>query len=290
MKEYKRVCKICGKTLVYGSYSSYWLAEKNNSNCKKCASKLRAKRKCDLSPLLEETPEAYYWVGFILADGHLEDGRVSFHLGEKDIEQVKKFSRFIKWTGKFNNKGKLGIGFAAKHTEIVEKLCEKFDIKQNKTYNPPNTILKHNKKLLKCLFIGFIDGDGCISKQHKRNDCFIRIKIHKSWEKILKEFCEIIEYDTNHVKINKEGYCEFTISDSQIIKKIKKDTLNLPVLKRKWNKIDNNFVSRNVTSKLLKEKIIKMLKNGEKGKIISEKLKISQSLVSKIKKNYVAKS
>ena len=134
MEKYKRICKICGKELNYGSYSAYWLAEKNNATCKSCASRLRANRKCDLSPLLKETPEAYYWIGFLLADGHFQDGRIAFHLALRDKEQVIKFADFINWTGNFEDRGDLGIGVRAKHTDVVEQLCEKFDIRSTKTW------------------------------------------------------------------------------------------------------------------------------------------------------------
>lgn len=284
MEKYKRTCRLCGKELEYGSYSAYWLAEKNNAVCRNCSAKIKAKRKCDLSVLLEDSLEAYYWIGFLLADGHFENGRVKFHLALKDSEQVKKFARFIKWSGNFDDRGKLGIGVAAKHTEVIEELCKKFDIKHNKTYNPPNTILNHDKELLKYLVIGFIDGDGNIEKQYKRNDCFIRIKTHTSWENILKEFCEIIGYDEKHVKNNKQGYSELCISDSNILTELKKEANKLPVLKRKWEKIDETFVSRYTTSKLLKEKVINMLNNGVKNKDICNELKISPSYVSKINK------
>ena len=262
MEKYKRICRICGKELEYGSYSAYWLAEKNNTTCINCASRAKAKRKCDLSKLLEETPESYYWIGFLLADGHFQDGRVTFHLALKDSEHVKKFASFIKWSGKFNNRGELGIGVSAKHTEVIEELCKKFDIKQNKTYNPPKTILNHDKELLKCLLIGFIDGDGNIGKQYRRKDCFIRIKAHKSWYGILKEFCELVEYDTKHVRLNKQGYCELYFSDSKIVTELKKKTNILPVLERKWEKIDENYVSRYTTSKILREKVIQMLNDN----------------------------
>lgn len=288
MKKYKRICRICGKELNYGSYSSYWLAEKNNSVCKKCASKIKAKRKCDLSSLLEETPEAYYWVGFLLADGHFEHGRITFHLSIKDVNQVKKFADFIKWTGEFEKRKQLSIGVRAKHTTIVENLCKKFDIKHNKTYNPPETILNHDNELLKYLLIGFIDGDGNIEKQYKRNDCFIRIKAHKSWEKILKEFCSLLSYNDKHVRINKQQYCELCISNSKILNKLKKETKIIPVLKRKWDKIDETYISRYDKSKELKIKIKNMLNNGMRNKDISEILGISQSYVTKIKNNYVS--
>ncbi len=290
MEKYKRICRLCGKELEYGSYAAYWLAEKNSATCKSCASRKNASRKCDLSSLLDETPEAYYWIGFLLADGHFENGRIKFHLALKDSDQVKKFANFIKWSGNFDDRGELGIGVAAKHTEIVEELCKKFDIKHNKTYNPPKTIMNHDKELLKYLVIGFIDGDGNIEKQYKRNYCFIRIKTHNSWENILKEFCEVVGYDENHVRRNKQGYSELCVSDSTILTELKKKTVNLPVLKRKWDKIDETFVSKYTTSKILKKKIINMLNDGVKNKDICSELKISPSYVSKINKEYVNKS
>ena len=225
-----------------------------------------------------------------MADGHFENGRVTFHLALKDSDQVKKFANFIKWSGKFEDRGELGIGVAAKHTEIVEELCKKFDIKQDKTYNPPKTILNHDKELLKYLVIGFIDGDGNIEHQYKRKDCFIRIKTHKSWENILKEFCKVVGYDENHVRCNKQGYSELYVSNSTILTELKKKTVNLPVLKRKWDKIDETFVSRYTISKILKEKIINMLNDGVKNKDICSELKISPSYVSQINKKYVNKS
>jgi ferredoxin-thioredoxin reductase catalytic subunit len=287
MKKYKRICRICGKELEYGSYSAYYLAEKNNAVCRNCATRKNAKRKCDLSPLLEETPEAYYWIGFLLADGHFENGRIKFHLALRDAEQIRRFASFIKWTGNFENRGKLGIGVAAKHTEVVEMLCDKFDIKQDKTYDPPNTILNHDKELLKCLLIGFIDGDGNIENQYKRKDCFIRIKVHKSWNEILKEFCELVDYDTKHVRLNNKGYCELYFSDSNIVTELKKKSNELPVLDRKWKKIDEDYISRHNTSKILKEKIIKMLNENMRNKDISNELGVSTSYISKINKEYV---
>ena len=287
--EYKRICRICGKELKYGSYSAYWLAEKNSSICRNCASRNKATRKCDLSPLLNETPEAYYWIGFLLADGSFIDGRIKFHLKLGDSSQVEKFAKFINWVGNFDDRGELGIGVAAKHTSIVNALVKKFDIKEKKTYNPPETILNHDKNLLKYLIGGFIDGDGNISRQTGRNDSFIRIKLHSSWEKILKEFCEIIGYDKSHVKINNNGYAELVISDSRVISKLKKTLVdgNVPLLERKWSIIDDNFISRYEKSKVTREKVIELLCEGMRNCEISRELLISPSLVTKISKQWI---
>lgn len=285
MKEYKRVCKECGKELLYNSYSSFWLAEKNDALCRCCARKKVARRKCDLSVLLEETPETYYWVGFLLADGHFDKGRINFTLAKKDKKQVIKFAKFIGWKGSVKET-EIYASVSPMHKDVVNKLCEKFDISGNKTYNPPRTILIHNKELLKYLLIGFIDGDGNIEKQYKRKDCFIRIKTHLSWKNILEEFCKLLGYSINHVKVNKQGYCELYISDSSIITELKKYSKYIPVLERKWNKVDENFVSKLIKSKENKEKILKLLEQGVKKIEISKQLSVSPSLVTKISKEY----
>lgn len=38
----------------------------------------------NLQRLLEDTPEAFYWIGFLLADGSFSNGRIRFAI--KDIE------------------------------------------------------------------------------------------------------------------------------------------------------------------------------------------------------------
>lgn len=210
-EKYTRECPKCKKSLVYGSSSAYLLATKKNALCRNCSSNERAAsiRKCDMSPLLEETPEAYYWIGFLLSDGHFSNGRVVFHLKLIDSEHVIKFAKFINWTGTFIDRKELGIRVEPKHTEVVNELINKFDIKQAKTYNPPKTLLIHDAELLKCLVIGFIDGDGNITRQTRgRKDFMIRIKLHSSWFNILKEICQIIKYDDSHVIINKQGYAQ----------------------------------------------------------------------------------
>lgn len=289
MKKYNRICKICGKKLEYGSYSAYWLAEKNNAVCRNCAAKSRAKRKCDLSPLLEETPEAYYWVGFLLADGHFENGRVNFHLALKDSDQVKKFANFIKWSGNFYDRVELGIGFAAKHTEVVEELCKKFDIKQNKTYNPPKTILNHDKELLKYLLIGFIDGDGSI------NENSIKFRIHSSWLGVLNEFADLFD-EGKKATITKDGYAYWRINKHNTTKVLLPIISFVPYLKRKWEHLNTRHNSKtvydvetihkryNISNKT--KGILHMIENGASTKEVSKKFNISTDYVLRIKSRY----
>lgn len=281
--EYKRICRICGKELKYGSYSAYWLAEKNNSTCRNCASRNKATRKCDLSPLLEETPEAYYWIGFLLADGHFENGRIKFHLALRDAEQVRRFASFIKWTGNFEDRGELGIGVAAKHTEVVERLCDKFDIKQDKTYNPPKTILNHDKELLKYLLIGFIDGDGNI------NENSVRFRVHSSWLDILNEFVILFDKEKK-AKMTKDGYAYWSISKHNTEEVLLPLISSVPHLERKWKNIgcEDNAKARQKQNKISEKtnNIISMIENGMSTKDVSKMFGITTDYVLRIKSRY----
>jgi len=54
------------------------------------------KKLADLSPLLNETLEAYYWMGFIMADGHLsKQNRLTVTLAIKDSDHLLKLKEFV---------------------------------------------------------------------------------------------------------------------------------------------------------------------------------------------------
>ena len=93
-KKYIRVCPQCGKTIEYSCQKALNLALKKNSYCNKCrldnAYNLKA-AKNNIKILLEENLESYYWIGFILADGHIDGNkRLQITLKSIDYEHLKK--------------------------------------------------------------------------------------------------------------------------------------------------------------------------------------------------------
>lgn len=286
--EFKRICPNCGKELMYKSKTSYKNAIKSNSLCRSCASKERQREKhcADLSNLLLDTPEAFYWVGFLLADGSFYDNRLKLGLSIKDSNHLYKFANFINYTGAIDITDK-SISVACKDVEIIKQIKEKFDIKDRKTYNPPKTILKFNIDLTYALLAGFIDGDGSIKNQSKRKDFCLTIKNHSSWESILKEFNSMIS-NKNLTKLDSRGYAKFTISNTEDLKKLKIKilSLNLPILARKWDVIDLNYTSRHIIASELRERVIEAHKAGMRNKDIAEKFNTSKSNVTKIIKTY----
>lgn len=136
------------------------------------------KRSANLSKLLENNSCAYYWIGFLLADGTInhETMRLKLTLAKKDLSHVERFHKFIQ------SSQNISLNTVSCQDKLtVPKIIDKFDLKKRKTYNPPEKQLELDINLM-ALYIGFIDGDGSIKKVHKRKDCNIIIKVHSSWQ------------------------------------------------------------------------------------------------------------
>lgn len=284
-----RICECCGKELTYGSYSAWHLAEKNHGLCRSCAERKKAKRLNNLSILLEDTPETCYWIGFLLADGHFDNGkRIIVGLAEHDRDHLEKFAKYIGYKGTISliKKGPYSaVRLSAMDTEVVGKLCEKFGIENNKTYNPPASLSWIPEDLFLCLLAGLIDGDGNISNFRGRKDAFIRIKQEKSWLPILKEFAKYFK-EEDRVKINKQGYAEVEITGFPKIRELKKKLLeyNLPLMDRKWGKIDIGFQTKYEKKEKAYRKIKELLAQKIKQTEIAKMVGVSESTVTKVKK------
>lgn len=256
-----------------------------------CAIKLGLSRNSDLlaksdpASLLAETPEAYYWIGFLLADGCIKDAkRLFFMLSKKDIEQVKKFAQFIH-SRKINEYAN-SCGVSVQHSAI-HTLAHKFDISNRKTYEPPD-ISWIDGDLLVCLFIGFIDGDGCIRQQPRRFDYALIIKCHSSWIENLDMFSrkihQMVGLPFRKAKINSCGYAQLEISNSIVLKFLKREAIRfkLPIMERKLGLINLNKVSRQEQGNLRIDQAINLLDRGFLKKDVAEILGISAAGLSQI--------
>lgn len=249
-------------------------------------------RNGDLNILLEDTPESFYWMGFIAADGYLNqiDQRLVVGLGIKDIEHLKKLGKYLK-TNTLSYKTNCRI--SVKQVGILEKISKKFQLSHNKTYEPPNLAWITNNDLLLSFLIGFIDGDGCITNQYGRKDYKLTIKIHSNWLNILKffeekmyELSKIDQYkQRERARINKEGYATLTISDCLVLNFLKEKTveLKLPILERKWNVITGR-ISRYTNAKHNRAAVAKLILLEKSGNEIAKELGISISYVSQLRK------
>lgn len=225
-----------------------WTAIKLIAQRKKIKRQVNESKKSDLSILLERTPKTYYWIGFLMADGHFTEKRIVLKLAKKDKKHLLKFGNFIKCKIKLKktrkNKKLIAYGISAMDYKIVPLIRKRFSIVNNKTYNPCNISSIRNNDLFLSLFIGFFDGDGSVCQPSERIYYSLRIKCHSSWFDNLQLFsnriCKLVNISPNKSRINKQGYVEIAWSKSSLLiylkNKIKE--LNLPVLQRKWGKIN----------------------------------------------------
>lgn len=194
--------------------------------------------------LLEATPISYYWNGFLLADGSFQErGALTFALGDKEVEQMKRFAIFV---GKDDiNESKNGV--VIQSGRVSHPLMEKFDYKPNKTKHPPTEwdYKGLSDELLLSHFIGFIDGDGSVRKQHNGTDhCLVTIRMDSSWCEWLKEYIGEIRKRTGLLfgqpHIGYDGYTEFCIGSPKTVVFLKRFLTEhqLPVLERKWDKVE----------------------------------------------------
>lgn len=249
------------------------------------------RQESDLSVLLNENPEAYYWIGFILADGHIsEKYRLQFALAKKDKSSVEKFASFIKSPNIREEKRSFSI--SAQNQDTLPLICKKFNISHIKTYSPPSLDFIKDPNLLLALIIGYIDGDGSIKNLSKRKDFKISIHIHSSWIDILKTFekrlYDILEIkkrkDIILSKIGKDKYAHLNLGDSRLCKKLKQKAMEmkLPIMKRKWDKIDLNFKSKQELADERKRMVLELHAQNKRNVEISKLLGLSYSCIFNI--------
>lgn len=120
-------------------------------------------------------------------------------------------------------------------------------------------MLKFDNDLLLALIVGFIDGDGCIQNGSSQNGNNIHIKVYKSWLSILKEFSKILNLK-NTPKLINEDYALLIISDSTVIRNLKNFAIehNLPILIRKWDKVNLDTISTRERARKLRIKVLQL--------------------------------
>lgn len=238
----------------------------------------------NLNKLLEETDEAYYWIGMLLADGCFHNLRLKLEIIDSDSKHVDKLKTFIEYKGYQWGNNKCSV----MNKEIIPKIMRKFNIIQNKTINPPDLSFIKNDDLFLSLVIGYIDGDGNITKQKNRQDCFIRIQCHSSWLENLNYFNHRLSKLANvkpaNVRINNRGYAFVYWANSELLKLLKIKAKTLPVLDRKWGKINESFSNSKLKYSEIRRSIINLYISGDKKFHISKKLGISPAMVTQVTK------
>ncbi len=250
----------CEVVINHKNRRSCQSSKRHSRNCHNCRY-FKNRSKNNIEKLLLNEPESYYWIGFLLADGHFSNEHgVSLSLSILDTEHLSRFSNFIGSEKSDVQRGM--IRCLAMNRPVVDLICNKFDINSRKTYNPPNIEVFKNisRDLLLSLIAGFIDGDGSIFVNSKNDKIVcLRIKCHSSWFDNLKYFADILS-PRSTVKIDKRGYVILNLANTFELKKIKQEILclDLPLLDRKWDRIDLENVTTHEQSEISKLKAFEM--------------------------------
>lgn len=211
---------------------------------------------CDA--LLNNSLESYYWIGFILADGHITPKyRLKITLASIDSDHLERLAlllncptHFAKYnTNNFNVIGN-SISIAVQDSISIKELAERYDIAHNKTIIPPtfqSYRLTDDQWL--ALIIGFLDGDASITKLNRTSSPYnIIFKNHAAWLPNLNyikiKLTQIFDIDsTMQAKLNTSGYAKLAISDMRIIVGLKKFIVEhgIPALERKWCEVPSTL-------------------------------------------------
>lgn len=256
----------------------------------------------NLSKLLKNNVLAYYWMGFLMADGCFSKTPrnnycLSLEIANKDKSHLKKFSSFVnndnplRFRSRKVNKilhNMASVCFC--DNDILKKIMAKYDLHNKKTYFPPkfNKIFKNTTdKNIFSFIVGFIDGDGCIRRTDIKS-LQIAIECHKSWFNFLKDienflfrFFDEEKTKKNYTRLNCRKEANFTISRRPLICKIKQKAakLNLPLLNRKWNVIKQKDIEKYQFIENKTKTISDLFRKGYSSKEACKKLKVDRGWI-----------
>jgi len=118
------------------------------------------------APLNEESA---YWIGLLLADGHMRKDNKGIELGLKDKEHIEKFKLFLKSQHKIEEKLTNQNTIIYRITIQDKHLCRRLNelgIENRKTYDLKIASELENPNIARHFIRGFIDGDGNIQNDY----------------------------------------------------------------------------------------------------------------------------
>lgn len=220
-----------------------------------------------------------YWIGFILADGHItkNSDRIQINLSIKDKNHILKIENHIGNVKKYENSNRISVVISDKPT--ILSISNSFSWTSNKTKNPITIPDFLDIDQLFSLIVGFIDGDGSISKKGN-----LRIKCDPTWKYILEKFYLILTGEEKKFELTSDNCSIIYISKYHLVKNIKEKSiqLNLPIMERKWNRISNNRILKSDKSSIVRS----LMESGKNYQEIIKETGFSYSLIYKIKKKY----
>jgi len=228
---------------------------------------IESRRRSHLENLLSGSSEAYYWIGFLIADGYFKsNGVIGLEVSAKDKLHIDKYANFI--DGKVKQYHYM-CKVIAMNPEVREQICNRFRLSNRKTYECPLLPDDLDNNSFIALIVGMIDADGHIRSKGYRGQ--ISLSVHPSWTEFLLQISQRISdiTQTSPAKINRTdnnyaGLCSIGIYRSEIVRFIKEkaNALHLPLMNRKWDRIDSEKLTR---SQILSSRISEVKELREQG-------------------------
>ena len=248
--------------------------------------------KNNLNVLFENTNENWYWLGFIAADGNLNNQYLNITVHPNDKDHLQILANKLNVNINFTNKGYPTIGIS--DTKNIKKLKIKLGQteKGSKTYNPLNINYNISKENYLSFIIGFIDGDGCIEVRNNKMSQ-LKIECHGSWFNNLVIISEFLQNNYNipsRTIITNRGYTLWKITSHKngvALRNLVRN-LNIPYLKRKWDKFNDSLEYTNFY-KDIESNIIKLYKEGYNLHKISKMLNVNYHSLCNHKKELLTK-
>lgn len=168
------------------------------------------KYKYNLDFFKNDSPEKYYFYGFLASDGYISDDKISIGINVKDREILEKFQKLICPEKPIYEKTQTNsLKFDITNKNLSKKLKKYFSMTTNKKYEEirfPSVPEKYLKDFIR----GIIDGDGNIdtTKGYKKDKIYIgarlRILGNKEFLIELNEKTKLL-YPHNTNAVNKKG-------------------------------------------------------------------------------------
>lgn len=253
--------------------------------------------------LLNGSNEAFYWTGFILADGcvsldsskkkdkSLGLHRLSIVLNKIDFEHLQKYQTFLQSGQVYTYNNRVSIITY----DGTKEFMDYYKINFRKTYNPCDFeyFKQFSKEQLLSLLAGIIDGDGSITYKHNKKSVFIRIAAHGCWENFYRSFMEYLKIPYTIVRCSKVNAISVNIQNKKLIYLLYNNlkALKLPLLSRKWERIDK--IPMNLTTKKKVHQFDlegNFVKEFESVQQAGEELGIDNTGISKCLKGHLKKS
>ena len=264
------ILKELGLSWGYIQKMAHFLKIKREHNESKCDNKY--KKLIDYND-----PISCYWIGFLLADGHIsKQNNIQINLSIKDKTHISKLESHLGHLKKYEDNTQIRVLISDKKT--IGKLSSDFSWLSNKTKHPVEIPYYIKGDNLFSIIIGFIDGDGCISKKG-----LLYIKCDKEWAKFLEEAYKILTLNTKYFKLSSDGCSRIFITKLKEVINIKNKSikLGLPIMNRKWDRVNSSRILKYDKYDIVK----KLMIDGQTISQIKKQTGFGRSLIYKVKKD-----